>query len=452
MVNLKRALCTFKTIKFVKVTSVPLTLVHYGVMIFVLLYVATFQIFGVGMQTSGYNKNGAFIGTASVKLKGIANTTGYDGMPVTYDAYDLVHPPKERDASFVATRVLESVGQTKGTCANDDSAAMCANDDDCSRGMFVGTEVDNSAEAFQTGVCCPAGGGAGCATANRCQVTGWCPLEKKYDPPAINDVRLWTAFIRIDGTFPSLDPSRAFSTVGDDTKLTMYKNLFYIQDIVAAADLDDPCVLPSFTDPTDGPVCSDAAFRRSATKGTIILMNVDYGTTKVPCSLNSWNKENCEPTITFQRVDPTAPGVVSTGENFRRTREYYEGGVLTRDLIKLYGIRLLIKPQGVGAKFNFQTLILTIGSGLALLSIATLVSDYTLAYLPARLLCCADEKAALLKARVEKYDMVTVADEDLLLAEHASRTSLLGGSISGVNGESSGERASYAAMDGIERA
>ena len=70
MVNLKRTLCTFKTIKFVKVTSVPLTLVHYGVMIFVLLYVATFQIFGVGMQTSGYNKNGAFIGTASVKLKG----------------------------------------------------------------------------------------------------------------------------------------------------------------------------------------------------------------------------------------------------------------------------------------------------------------------------------------------------------------------------------------------
>jgi len=121
---------------------------------------------------------------------------------------------------------------------------------------------------------------------------------------------------------------------------------------------------------------------------------------QVPCSLNAWNTRNCEPTISFQRVDPTGEGVVSTGENFRRTREYYDsGGVLTRDLIKLYGIRLLIKPQGVGAKFNFSTLIVTIGSGLALLSIATLVSDYTLAYLPARLLCCADEKAALLKVR-----------------------------------------------------
>lgn len=332
--KLKTALCGFKTIKFVKVTSVPLTLVHYGVMIFVLLYVATFQIFGVGMQTSGYNKNGAFIGTASVKLKGIANTTGYDGTPVTYDAYDLVHPPKERDASFVATRVLESVGQTKGVCAN--AAALCESDNGCSLGRFVGTKVDNAAEAFQTGVCCPAGGAVGCATANTCQVAGWCPLEQKYDPPSIDDVRLWTAFIRIDGTFPSLDPTRAFSTVGDDTELTMYKNLFYIQDIVAAADLDDPCVLPSFTAPTDGPVCSDAAFKSSAKKGTIILMNVDYGTTKVPCSLNAWNKNNCEPTITFQRVDPTAPGVVSTGENFRRTREYYGAeGELTRDLIKV---------------------------------------------------------------------------------------------------------------------
>ena len=90
---------------------------------------------------------------------------------------------------------------------------------------------------------------------------------------------------------------------------------------------------------------------------------------------------NCEPTISFQRVDPTGEGVVSTGENFRRTREYYAGGVLTRDLIKMYGIRLLIKPQGVGAKFDFSALYVTVGSGLGLLALAALVTDCIVNYL-----------------------------------------------------------------------
>ena len=52
--KLKTALCTFKTIKFVKVESVPLTLTHYGVMIFVVVYVLTFQVLSLS-TTSGCN-------------------------------------------------------------------------------------------------------------------------------------------------------------------------------------------------------------------------------------------------------------------------------------------------------------------------------------------------------------------------------------------------------------
>ena len=213
--------------------------------------------------------NGAFIGTASVKIKGIANSSG-----TMWDTYDLVHPAKERDAAFVATLIEETVGQKKGTCGNP--GAPCAGDYECTVGEYEGIKSDLAAKALQTGVCR--------TDTSTCEVAGWCPLEAKQTVPTIDDVRKWTAFIRIDGSFPSLDDSRAFSTVGEDTELTQYKNLFFMQDIVAAASLDDPCLLPKFTDGVSDatePVCSDAAFKASAAKGTIILMNVDYGTSKV---------------------------------------------------------------------------------------------------------------------------------------------------------------------------
>ena len=230
------------------------------------------QVFGVvgSQQTAGFNKNGAFIGTASVKVKGIANSSG-----VMWDTYDLVHPAKERDALFVATLLKETVGQTKGTCPNP--GAACTTDTECTFGEFVGTESDLTAKALQTGVCL-------IGPPRVCEVAGWCPLEAEQTVPTIDDVRKWTVFIRIDGSFPSLDASRAFSTVGDDIALTQYKNLFFIQDIVAAASPDDPCILPKFTDGVSDamePVCSDAAFKASAEKGTVILMNVNYGTSKV---------------------------------------------------------------------------------------------------------------------------------------------------------------------------
>ena len=68
-------------------------------------------------------------------------------------------------------------------------------------------------------------------------------------------------------------------------------------------------------------------------------------------------------------VDGTDEAIVETTLRLEvmAMQERHKAGKKFFDLIKLYGIRLLIKPQGVGAKFNFQTLILTIGSGLALL-------------------------------------------------------------------------------------
>lgn len=49
-----------------------------------------------------------------------------------------------------------------------------------------------------------------------------------------------------------------------------------------------------------------------------------------------------------------------------------------RILNKAYGIRFIISVTGTAGKFNLVPLLLTIGSGLGLLTLATLVADFCL--------------------------------------------------------------------------
>lgn len=49
--------------------------------------------------------------------------------------------------------------------------------------------------------------------------------------------------------------------------------------------------------------------------------------------------------------------------------------IVVRDLYKVYGIRILIFNSGKGAKFSIVPLVINLASGIALLSIATAVTD-----------------------------------------------------------------------------
>lgn len=46
-----------------------------------------------------------------------------------------------------------------------------------------------------------------------------------------------------------------------------------------------------------------------------------------------------------------------------------------RELVKAYGIRFVITVTGEAGKFSFLPLLLTLGSGIGLLSLATVVAD-----------------------------------------------------------------------------
>ena len=50
---------------------------------------------------------------------------------------------------------------------------------------------------------------------------------------------------------------------------------------------------------------------------------------------------------------------------------YREQGLLTRDLYKVYGIRILVRVTGEAGKFSIVPLLLTIGSGIGLLAVVS---------------------------------------------------------------------------------
>lgn len=101
---------------------------------------------------------------------------------------------------------------------------------------------------------------------------------------------------------------------------------------------------------------------------------------------------NVKNTFFLERIDQTIPPNpnIPAGFNFRYANYYYLQDpnstlVEHRDLYKVYGLRFLYLVSGIGYRFAFVPLFINIGSGIALLSVATVISDViTLYLLPGR--------------------------------------------------------------------
>ncbi|TNN10427.1 P2X purinoceptor 4 [Schistosoma japonicum] len=91
------------------------------------------------------------------------------------------------------------------------------------------------------------------------------------------------------------------------------------------------------------------------------------------CNLD-FDEEDCLPKYVFRRLDDFQSHIAK-GWNFRMSQHYMDGGVRKRNLIKAYGIQFFITVYGTGGKFNILTFSMNLGSGLALLGIATVLCD-----------------------------------------------------------------------------
>jgi hypothetical protein len=198
-----------------------------------------------------------------------------------------------------------------------------------------------------------------------CELYAWCPVE--YEEANANNVlpqvSNFTLFVRVDGRFPQLEPSTTFSNF-ENSKLVWNQNLFYLGDLVAAAELGVDLPVEPVQDilkPARLPV---EHFERILEKGAEIVVSLVWN-----CDLDRTN--DCTTSLRVDRIDG------GKGFNYRSATTFTDPvtGETVRDVVKRYGLRVVFRIEGKGGKFDFMTLGVVLGSGLGLLGVATVIAD-----------------------------------------------------------------------------
>lgn len=111
------------------------------------------------------------------------------------------------------------------------------------------------------------------------------------------------------------------------------------------------------------------------------------------------------------------PQSSSVGYNFRYA-DYYRMGtapsnsVLYRDLMKVYGIRIIFVVYGQAGKFDAPALTITLGSGVALLGIATLLCDFLITNFSAKKIFYRTKKYELINDDFDPDEQAFFSDSD----------------------------------------
>jgi len=231
-----------------------------------------------------------------------------------YDNNDIVIPPLEADAIFILTGFINTY-QTRDVCP---STTSCKSDSDCQSSLTPNGLILPSCNISAGGFC---------------MIEGWCPLENDTAAAIVPLYGLEnsTIFLRSSVNYFT------FNIEQSDPTDPIPQDLFVLQNM-----------LPGTT------------VSQCTTTGCIVTVNIDW-----TCDLD---QGDCSPKTTFQLT----PG----GFNYRTVT--YSVGQEERELQKLYGIRFLAQITGQGGRFSFFRMIITIGSGAAFFTVATLITDFIL--------------------------------------------------------------------------
>ena len=309
----------YSTVKFVRVQNPKLAMIHRVVFLLVLAYIVLWQI----VAKKGYQQTDIFSGSPLLKVKGIASTRA---TAQVYDAADLVNPALEETAVFLQTNFHQTTRQRRGTCSGIDTSGgvpayvseVCGGNGECVKGV-------PSANGVTTGACVdtnssdPRVSRAGMGW--MCEIEAWCPLEdeaRAHGESESNTLLFagnFTVFVRVDGKFSMLAPKQALSNF-KNRSLVWNKNLFYVADILAAAETGEDLKPVALGRHKEGlqvfPRRLDYAhFEKAAAKGAEVIVDMEFN-----CDLD-FAVESCEPSFSFSRVDG------GKGFNYRSSNEYY---------------------------------------------------------------------------------------------------------------------------------
>ncbi|ELK03723.1 P2X purinoceptor 1 [Pteropus alecto] len=318
------------------------------------LVVLVYVVGWVFVYEKGYQSSSGLISSVSVKLKGLAMTQ-FPGLgPQVWDVADYVFPAQGDSSFVVMTNFIATPQQAQGYCAENPEGGTCKNDSGCTPG-----KAERKAQGIRTGKCVAFNN-----TVRTCEIFGWCPVEVDDDIPRRNLV--------------------------EEVNATYMKTCLYHK--------------------TSHPLCpvfnlgyvvqqSGQNFSTLAEKGGVVGITIDWN-----CDLD-WNVRHCKPIYEFHGLYEEKN--LSQGFNFRclsdlyqctlpwdpvgfpipRTlwakfaRHFVENRTNHRHLFKVFGIRFDILVDGKAGKFDIIPTMTTIGSGIGIFGVATVLCDLLLLHI-----------------------------------------------------------------------
>eukprot|EP00057_Strongylocentrotus_purpuratus_P008825 XP_011663299.1 PREDICTED: P2X purinoceptor 4 [Strongylocentrotus purpuratus] len=369
----------------------------------------------------GYQSTDEVMSAVTTKMKGVAytNITGEPNLNVKdttpynriWDVSDYVIPPQQTNAFFVMTNMIITPGQSKSECPEDPKIpnAECSGPEDCQADMPI-----INGNGIMTGRCVNYTYPDGNVTLT-CEIRAWCPVEFDEIPVTnksiLSDAARFTVLIKNSIQFPKFNVSKRniledsnstylkqchYSSrtdqfcpvfplntiakeIGEDFNSLAYlrrniledSNSTYLKQCHYSSRTDQFC--PVFPLDTIAKEIGED-FNSLAYLGAVVGIVIHWD-----CNLDK-SLDNCRPSYTFRRLD-NRNALIAPGYNFRYSINYKENDTDYRTQTKAYGILFQVIVSGEAGKFDVVPLILNIASGLALLSLASIMADICVLYL-----------------------------------------------------------------------
>ncbi|NP_001161641.1 purinergic P2X-like receptor [Saccoglossus kowalevskii] len=369
----------YDTPKIVHIKSKKVGIINRLIQLVIISYIVGYVI----VYQKGYQEFDDVVSTATTKVKGVSytnlsnvdpanltvdDTTPYDRL---WDVADYVIPPQMHSSFFVMTNMIITVDQTQGKCPEDPGmfGANCTVDADCHEG-----EAIVAGNGVATGKCID---NPGYNNTKTCEILAWCPVERdikpgpRKDKPVLYEAANFTVLIKNSVSFPKFDFQKR--NILDSSNASFLRDcrydskdadlqfcpIFRLGDIVKEAKVS---------------AGEEVDFGTMGFEGGVMGIFINWD-----CNLDH-AAEECKPHYSFRRLDnPEAK--IAQGFNFRFAYKYKINATDEyRTLTKAYGILYEVIVTGQAGKFSVIPLFLNIGSGLALLGLATVLCDIVVLY------------------------------------------------------------------------
>jgi P2X purinoceptor 4 len=331
---------SYSTVKIVQIQDWRVGFMHRFIQILIFCYVVGYVI----IYNENYLIKERSVGIAATKVAGNSFGINTKGEEKFASSSDLTYPASEPGALFIATRFSTTRNQKVDWCSHP-IVKPCEINEDC---------LDRNLNTTQRYKC----------ENKSCQFLQWCPEENEDLQPnnatettTWNDVKDFTIWIKSSINFNQLKPGVIFSTIHQSVPIPrsvdpIRGNLFTLNQLLTWVNN------------------VNTTYDKIKARGAILRVQIQW-----KCNLDKWdNNEACSINYESERMDDSR---INDGINFRVSNLLGD----TRDITKMYGVRIFFESVGVGYRFSLITIILQVSSGLAMMVVATFICDIAIQYL-----------------------------------------------------------------------